>query len=86
VGHLAQYLVAGFRTEQVVDRLEPVEIGDGDRERCGVRSAVGGKLGDGASEAKKRAVDFADIATAALRDVGEIALKRANEFKDRVKP
>lgn len=51
-----------------------------------IGGAVGEKLGDGANEAKKRAVDFADIATSALREVGEIAIRRANEFKDRVKP
>lgn len=55
-----------------------------------IGGTVGEKLGDtisgGASEAKKRAVDFSEIATAALREVGEIALRRANEFKDRIKP
>lgn len=50
-----------------------------------IGGSVGGKIGDGASEAKKRAGDFADLATAALREVGEVAARRANEFKDRVK-
>lgn len=51
-----------------------------------IGGTVGEKLGEGASEARKRAVDFTEIATAALREVGEIAVRRANEFKDRVKP
>ncbi|MCW1381805.1 hypothetical protein OLX02_03105 [Novosphingobium sp. KCTC 2891] len=50
-----------------------------------IGGAVGEKLSDGTSEAKKRAVDFADIAAGALREAGEIAVKRANEFASRVK-
>ncbi|WP_225207169.1 hypothetical protein [Novosphingobium huizhouense] len=51
-----------------------------------IGGTVGEKLGDGASEAKKRASDFADIAVNVLREAGEAALKRAGELKDRVKP
>ncbi|BEV00830.1 hypothetical protein [Novosphingobium olei] len=50
-----------------------------------IGGSVGGRIGDGASEAKKRAADFAEIAVGALRDAGEAALKRANDLKDRVK-
>jgi hypothetical protein len=51
VGHLAKDFVAGGGAEEVVDRLETIEIGDADGEGRRIVGALGRDLGDAIAHA-----------------------------------
>lgn len=50
-----------------------------------VGGSVGGKLADGAEDARRKAVDLSDVVRSAAVEAGEAALRKINELASRVK-
>ncbi len=50
-----------------------------------IGSEAGGKLAEGAGEARKKATDLAEVAANAAREAADVALAKASELAARLK-